>query len=577
MNMMDKYFKFRILLVGIIFITAFAAIAAKAVHLQVYRSTWLSEKASDQYKKSLTTAGKRGIIYDRNLSEMAVSINVTSIAAYPARVDNPQAAAKALAGILNLDASRLQRKLASKKSFVWVKRQSTAKETIAVKELVIPGIEFVSESNRFYPHTTLAAQALGFSGIDGAGLEGIEFYYNQYLKGTDINSTVFKDALGNGFSAGTKRSMNTSGHNLVLTIDNTIQYIAESALKESVDEHTALSGLALVMNPQTGAVLALAHYPFFNPNSYAEFEKSVWRNRALTDSFEPGSTMKIFSAAAALEHGKISPHQIFFCENGAYRIGKNVVHDIRKHAWLSLQQIIKYSSNIGAVKVGQEVGARKLYRTYRDFGFGQKTGIDSPGETPGSLSHYSTWSRIDTGAISFGHGISASAIQLITAVSAIANGGNLMKPFLVREIVDLNGNRLNIFKPQKVRRVISTRTATIIRNILKTVITTGGTGVNAALDGYSACGKTGTARKLDENGQYSKNKHTASFVGFAPAEQAKIAVLVIIDEPQGKYYGGIVAAPVFRQIAQQTLNYLNVPPDDGTTKLRVSRDGGAKG
>ncbi|MGB5745819.1 MAG: penicillin-binding protein 2 [Desulfobacterales bacterium] len=574
---MDKYIKFRILLVGIIFIAAFAVIAAKAVHLQVYRSTWLSQKASDQYEKSLTTPGQRGIIYDRNLSEMAVSINVTSIAAYPAQVENPGATAKALARVLNLDARSLQSKLASKKSFVWIKRQSTAKETTAVKDLETPGIEFVTEYNRFYPHTTLAAQVLGFSGIDGAGLEGIEFYYNQYLKGADINYKVFKDALGNGFSSGTGQSTDTSGHNLVLTIDNTIQYIAESALKEAVEENSALSGLALVMNPQTGAVLALAHYPFYNPNSYADFEKSIWRNRALTDTFEPGSTMKIFSAAAALEHGKISPNQIFFCENGAYRIGKNVVHDSHKHAWLSLQQIVKYSSNIGAVKIGQEVGAKKLHRTYSDFGFGQKTGIESPGEATGSLSPYSTWSKIDTGSISFGHGISASAIQLITAVSAIANGGNLMKPFLVREIVDPNGNLVNIFKPQKVRRAISARTATIVKNILKTVITTGGTGVNAALDGYTAGGKTGTARKLDENGQYDKTKHMASFVGFAPADNAEITVLVIIDEPQGEYYGGIVAAPVFRQIAQQTLNYLNVPPDDGTTKLRVSRDDGAKG
>lgn len=575
--MENKYFKFRILLVGIFFMAAFATIAAKAVHLQVYRSTWLSEKASNQYEKSLTIPGKRGIIYDRNLNEMAVSIDVTSIAAYPGRVKNPRAAAKTLAGVLGLDTRTLQRKLTAKKSFIWIKRQSTAKEAIAVKKLEIPGIDFFTEYNRYYPNTTLAAQVLGFSGIDGVGLEGIEFYYNQYLKGADLEFTVFKDALGNIFRAGPGKSTASGGHNLVLTIDTTIQYIAESALKETVDEYSALSGLAVVMNPQTGAILAMAHYPFYNPNSYADFEKSIWRNRALTDNFEPGSTMKIFSAAAALEYGKISPHKIFFCENGAYRIGRNVVHDSHKHAWLSLQQIVKYSSNIGAVKIVEALGARKLYRSYSDFGFGQKTGIDSSGETPGSLSHFSSWSKIDTGAISFGHGVSVSAIQLATAVSAIANGGNLMKPYLVSEIVDQNGNLINIVKPQKVRRAISARTATIIKKILRTVITEGGTGVNAALDGYTVCGKTGTARKLDENGKYARNKHMASFVGFAPAENSEITVLVIIDEPQGQYYGGIVAAPVFKKIAQQTLNYLNVPPDDTTIKLRVSRDNGARG
>ena len=576
--MENKYFKFRILLVGLLFLTAFAAIGAKAVHLQVYRGPWLSEKASDQYEKSLTIPGQRGIIYDRNLNEMAVSIDVTSIAAYPARVENPKAAAKALARVLGLKAGALKKTLSAPKSFVWVKRQSTAKETIAVKKLEIPGIDFVTEYNRYYPNTTLAAQVLGFTGIDGAGLEGIEFYYNRYLKGADSKVTVFKDARGNGYRVDPGPSAETGGHNLVLTIDNTIQYIAESALQEAVDEYSALSGLALVMNPQTGAVLALAHYPFYNPNSYSDFEKPVWRNRALTDNFEPGSTMKIFSAAAALEHGKISPQQIFFCENGTYRIGKNVVHDIHKHAWLSLQQIVKYSSNIGAVKVVEQVGAGNLYRTLSDFGFGRKTGIDSAGETPGTLSPYSSWSKIDTGAISFGHGVSVSAIQLATAVSAIANGGNLMKPYLVSDIVDQNGKVINVAKPQTVRRAISARTATIVKNILKTVITEGGTGVNAALDGYTVCGKTGTARKLDENGKYSRERHTASFVGFAPADRAKITVLVIIDEPQGKkYYGGVVAAPVFKKIAQQTLNYLNVPPDDNTFKLRVSRTDGARG
>jgi cell division protein FtsI (penicillin-binding protein 3) len=575
--MNSKYIKIRILLVGAIFVMALGAIAAKAVYLQVYRSSWLSQQAANQYEKSLTISGKRGVIYDRNRGEMAVSIDVTSIGAYPDQVENPKATAKALARILNLDARKLQRKLVAKKSFVWIKRQTTAKETKAVKSLDLPGIDFVTEYNRYYPQTTQAAQAIGFSGIDGAGLEGIEFYYNQHLKGADINFTVFKDARGKGFRAERGQTANTAGNSLVLTIDSTIQYIAESALKEAVEAHSALSGLALVMQPSTGALLAIAHYPFFNPNAYSDFAKSAWRNRALTDTFEPGSTMKIFNAAAALEYGKITPNEIFFCENGTYRIGKNVVHDIHKHGWLSLQQIVKFSSNIGAVKVVEKMGAKNLHRALRDFGFGQKTGIDFPGEQSGSLSHYSSWSRIDTGAISFGHGISVSALQLVTAVSAIANGGDLMRPYLVREIVDQDGNTLQAFKPQKVRRAVSGRTATIVKNILKTVITAGGTGVNAALDGYTACGKTGTARKLDENGEYSKDKHTASFIGFAPAERPAVAILVIVDEPQGQYYGGVVAAPVFRQIAQQALNYLNVPPKAGTNKFRVARDNGARG
>jgi cell division protein FtsI (penicillin-binding protein 3) len=566
----NKYFKLRILLVGILFFMALAAIAAKAVHLQIYQSHWLSQIASDQYEKSFTTSGKRGIIYDRNRREMAVSIKVTSIAAYPGRIADIQATAEALADKLNLSARKIRHKLALDKKFVWIKRQTTAKETRTVKDLKLPGIEFVQEYNRYYPNTTLAAQALGFTGLDGKGLEGLEFYYNRQLKGLRNKSKVFKDALGNGFRAEHGQLADTSGYNLVLTIDGNIQFIAESALLEAVDHNSADSAMAIVMQPRTGAVLAIAHYPTINPNSYLKFDRSLWRNRTVTDPFEPGSTMKIFSAVAALEYGDIKHDDLFFCENGSYKIGKNVVHDIVKHGWLSLQQIIKFSSNIGAVKISKKVGAKNLYHTLQTFGFGTKTGIDCPGETTGSLSHYSSWSDMDIGAISFGHGIAVSAVQLITAVSAIANDGILMKPYIVKEISDQNGNPVKGVKPTKVRRVISSRTARIVKNILKTVISENGTGVNAALERYSVCGKTGTARKLDEEGHYSNNEHIASFVGFTPAEDPQIAILVVIDEPKGNYYGGVVAAPVFKKIAQQTLNYLNVPPTGDTTKFRVS-------
>ena len=575
--MENKYFKIRIWCVGFFFLVSFVAIGAKAVHLQVYRSLWLSKKASTQYEKSLTASGKRGIIYDRNLQQMAVSIEVTSIAAYPSKISDAKSTAKILANALDLNVRKTQRKLASKKSFVWIKRQTTAKETKAIQDRQIPGIDFVSEYSRFYPNKTLAAQALGFTGLDGKGLEGIEFYYDPHLQGELSNIKMFKDALGNGFRAESKQFSYNSGQNLVLTIDSNIQFITESALKAAAKQHSARSALAVVMQPRTGAILAIAHYPLFNPNSYLGFDKSLWRNRALTDPFEPGSTMKIFSAAAALESGSIKPNTIFFCENGAYRIGKNVVHDIRKYGWLSLQQIIKFSSNIGAVKVSEKVGAKKLYHTLRDFGFGQKTGIDCPGETPGSLSHYKTWSDIDTAAISFGHGLSVSAIQLIAAVATIANDGILMKPYLLQEITDQHGRTINRFTPRQVRRVVSARNARIVKNIMQTVIAEGGTGINAALDGYSVGGKTGTARKLDEKGKYTHRKHIASFVGFTPAHNPEIAILVVIDEPQGKYHGGLVAAPVFKSIANEILNYLNIPPEGGPSKFRVSLGIKAKG
>jgi cell division protein FtsI (penicillin-binding protein 3) len=569
--MTNKYIRLRVLLVGLAFIALFAVIGAKAVHLQVYRSPWLAQKASSQYEQSLKSNGKRGTVYDRNLREMAITIDVTSIAARPSRIEQPQQTAKALAKILKTDRRKILKKLKAKSPFVWIKRQANPKETAAVKALELAGIEFVPERKRFYPNKTLASQALGFTGLDGYGLEGIEFAYDRYLRGTDSNQMVYKDALGQVFDKRQSAAGLNTGHNIILTIDRTIQYIAESALEESVNEFSARSGMAIVMDPQTGAILAMAHVPLFNPNAYMDFDKELWRNRAITDPFEPGSTMKIFSAAAAIESGDIKAHDIFFCENGAYKIGRNVVHDIKKHGWLSLQQIIKYSSNIGAVKISEKLGRKRLHAMYRKFGFGAKTGIDSPGETAGSLMPYKRWTTVDTGAISFGYGVAVSALQMVTAASAIANDGVLMKPYFVQAITDQNHEPLKQFQPQKVRRVISVRTARTVRTIMKTVINKGGTGVNAALDGYTVCGKTGTARKLDENGIYSKSKYMASFIGFTPAEKPRLTIVVVIDEPQGAYYGGTVAAPVFRRIARETLHYLNIPPESGAKQFATSR------
>ncbi len=542
------------------------AIGAKAVYLQIFCGPWLSQKAADQYEKSFISHGKRSIIYDINHREMAVSINVTSIAAFPPHIKDARATAKALEKALKIDINALCRKLASKKSFVWVKRRVTPREAKEVKNLKLSGIDFIPEQKRFYPNKTLAAQVLGFSGIDSHGLEGIEFYYDAYLKGTADKFTVLKDALGHGFDSKKKTVSNYGGNNLILTIDSTIQYITERALEEAVTKFSARSGTAIVMAPKTGAILALAHYPFFNPNSFESFDRKLWRNRAITDQFEPGSTMKIFSAAAALESGVCTPNSIFFCENGAYKIGKNVVHDTHPHGWLSLQQIIKYSSNIGAVKVGEMMGSEFLYKTLRNFGFGEKTGIDCPGETAGSLSSYNRWSKIDAGAISFGQGVSVSAIQLITAASAIANDGILLKPYIVQAIIDQNGRIIKCSTPCKVGRVVSFETARAVRKMMKSVVSNGGTGVNAALESYSVCGKTGTAQKIDEKGTYEKGKYIASFIGFIPAEEPEAAILVMIDEPQGKHYGSIVAAPAFRKITHEMLNYINIPAGRMRTK-----------
>jgi cell division protein FtsI (penicillin-binding protein 3) len=557
----NKYLRFRVVTIGIFFGLFLGAICAKAAYLQIYRGSWLSQLAADQYEASVKTSGKRGTIYDRKMSELAVSIQVTSIAAYPARLVDPAKTAAALAKPLNLDRSSLQRSFKSKKTFVWVKRQATPREVEKVKELNLGGIGFVPEYNRFYPKKTLAAQVIGFTGVDGAGLEGLEHFYDRSLKGAETEYTYLRDALGNRFVSNGANVPDFSGKNLILTIDQTVQFIAERTLEDTVTEFDADSGIAIVMEPKSGALLAIAQYPFFNPNAYREFKSANWRNRAITDAIEPGSTLKIFSATAAIEFGDSSPNTIFFCENGAYRIGRKVVRDVSAHGWLSLQQIVKYSSNIGAIKISEIVGAKHLFNTLMDFGFGAKTGIDCPGESPGSLSNYRQWTRMDTSAISFGHGMAASPLQLVTAVSAIANKGVLMKPYFVAAVTDQNNQTVQSFAPHVVRRVVSESTARKVATILKTVVAEGGTGTQAALQGFSVGGKTGTAKKIGPDGTYSDNDYIASFVGFTPVDNPAITVLVIINEPRKQYYGGVVAAPAFRRIAQETLNYLNVHPD----------------
>ena len=555
-----KHLRARITIIGVVFGTLFAAICAKAVFEHVFRGPWLLQQAEEKYLASVVSQGRRGAIFDANHREMAVTIDMASVGAHPGLIEDPAGAATSLAEVLRIDKKNLAHNFVSQKNFIWVKRQVAPKEANAVKELGIRGVVFKPERSRIYPNSVLAAQVIGFSGIDGHGLEGVEFYYDPYLSGATGKFTVLKDALGRAIDSDQDIVQKFNGKNVILTIDRTIQHITEKALEAACRNASAGSGMAVVMSPQTGAVLALGHYPRFNPNSFLASDREIWRNRAITDAFEPGSTLKLFSVAAALDSGACSPNTIFFCENGKYRIGRNIVHDTHPRGWLSLQQIIKYSSNIGAVKVAEMIGPERLYSTLRGFGFGEKTGIDCPGETSGSLSPYRTWSKIDLGAIAFGQGVSVSAIQLITAASAIVNDGVVMKPYIVQAITDQNGRLVKKFNPSPVRNAISKSTAATLRRIMHTVTTEGGTGVNAALERYSVAGKTGTAQKIDDQGTYAKGKYMGSFIGFTPVENARLAILVIIDEPQKDYYGGIVAAPAFKIIAHETLNYLNAPP-----------------
>jgi cell division protein FtsI (penicillin-binding protein 3) len=404
----------------------------------------------------------------------------------------------------------------------------------------------------------------------------VEYLFNRRLKGDLGKYKIFKDALGRSFDSPTGKARGIRGHNLYMTIDRTIQYNVEKILQQTVNHYEARSAMGIVMVPQTGAVLAMANVPLFNPNNYNQSTRWHWRNRTVADRFEPGSTMKVFSIAAAIESGTFRASSPLYCENGAYKIGRNIVHDTKPHEWLTVSDIVRLSSNIGAVKVGEKIGSERLYTVLKEFGFGARTGITCPGETTGRLAPYKRWSKIDAGAIAFGQGISVSALQLATATAAIANGGVLMQPHIVEKITDARGRVIESFNPRPVRRVVSTTTAATVADMMRRVVESG-TGTLAALAEYEVSGKTGTAQKADETGSYDNDKFIASFTGFVPSRQPALVILVVVDEPQKNHYGGTVAGPAFRKIAEFTLDYLNIAPQSGRRKMIVSRESEARG
>ncbi len=555
-----KKIRRRMLVVGCGFSLVLAVVLAKAAQIQIWQGDDLTRKAEKDFKASRVSMGKRGAVFDAHYRELAVTLDTQSIGAHPNQMKNRNVAARRLAKALGKNRRTLSKQLDTKHPFVWVKRQATPREVTTVEALSLPGVVFKPAHSRFYPNQSLAGQVIGFTGVDGSGLEGIEFHYDSHLRGRTDRFTVLRDARGYGFDAELSVLPNYTGQNVILTIDANIQFVAEEVLEATVDEFDANSGMAVVMDPKTGAILAMAHYPFIDPNRYRKFKQERWRNRIVTDAFEPGSTLKIFTAAAALESKSSSSQSIFYCENGVYRVGRNLIHDTHPYGWLTLKKIIKFSSNIGAAKVAKAMGDKTFYQTLERFGFGAKTGIDCPGESSGRLTSYRRWRTIDAANIAFGQGIAVSAIQLTTAVAAIANDGFLMKPYLVQAITDQNGRLLKNTTPKRIRRVISAHTARTVRGMMAAVVDEGGTGVKAALDRYQAGGKTGTAQKIEPDGGYSRKRFISSFVGLAPVHRPKVVVLVAIDEPCKRHYGGTVAAPAFRRITQAALSYLEVAP-----------------
>jgi len=568
-----RWLTFRIYTILSVFILLLLVIIFRAFQLQITEKDKLTKLVEKQYLKYVKLSPKRGIIYDRKKRELAISIEVDSVYARPGEVKNKKGVAKKLSPILQISYRNLKSKLESDRPFVWLKRRISPAKAKKIENLNLEGVGFIKESKRFYPNKELASHCLGFAGIDLKGLEGIELQYDSYLKGKPGYLLVERDALGrNIYTQNIKQVDATKGYNLQLTIDKTIQHFVENALEEGMKKSKAKAGVTIVMAPKTGEILALAVRPTFNPNNFWDYSPSQWRNRAVTDAFEPGSTFKTFLISSALEERIFKPQDIFYCENGSYPFGGKVIHDVHKYGWLTLSKIIKHSSNIGACKIAENLGRETFYSYIRKFGFGSKPGIDLPGETSGLLALPYRWSRMHLGTISFGQGISISPVQLITAFSAIANDGVLMKPHLVKTIFDDRGKIIKEFNPENRGEIITLRTANQVTSILETVVEEGGTGENACIPGFKIAGKTGTAQKVDQQTrQYSKSKETGSFIGFLPADDPKLAMIVIIDEPQGISYGGTVAAPVFKEAASHIIRYLNISPNKGHTTIAKHR------
>ncbi len=554
----------RIYLLLALFAVFFAAIAFRAFQLQALQSGKLGKMAANQHTRTVAVPSRRGEIYDRNLKELAVSLETDSVYAEPAKIESPRAASRALSKAISMSAQDIEKRINSGRGFVWLKRQIDLREEDRRKVAAIEGIGITKETRRFYPNRQLASSLIGFIGTDSNGLEGVEFYYDNLLKGVSYRLTGEKDAAGRTLMyEDVDKKASIRGMEIELTVDKTIQYIAEKSLARAVEAYGAKGGSAIVMNPSTGEVLAMANVPTFDLNNFRSFMPREWRNRTVADAFEPGSVLKLFLISAALEENVTSPEEIFFCENGSYRVADRTFHDTKSHGWLTTSQIIKYSSNIGAAKIGERLGKQRLYRYLKSFGFGEKTGVDLPAESTGSFPHYRKWSQVTLETVSFGQGISVTDIQLIAALSSVANGGFIMKPYIVKRVKDSKGSVVAETNPAIVRRVVSEKTARKMTELLTGVTNEGGTGTKAAVEGFDVAGKTGTAQKADlKNGGYLEGAYIASFMGFVPARDPRLAVIVTIDEPKKEHHGGIVAAPVFKEIVTESLSYMGVFPDN---------------
>ncbi len=533
-------------------------ILVRLVQLQVFEHQTFVEIASENQQVTRSILPPRGIIYDSHMEELATSVPVSTAHAEPKNIKNIPATARKLAEILKMNPQEVLNKLTDpKRKDVILQRKIDPNAEKQIAALGIEGVYFVEESMRVYPNRELACHALGFVNMNEDGTYGLEQQYDKELKGKEGLFSLDVDALRRSYKANVEVAP-VQGHSLVLSIDKSIQYITDREITAAVEKAQAKAGTAIVMESDTGRILALSNYPQFNCTAYNKYQSDVWRNRAISDAFEPGSTFKVVVAASALEAGLTRPTEMIDCQMGTITISKHVFHDHKGYGLLSFGQILEYSSNVGAAKLGLRLGEQRLYESLRNFGFGSRTGIDLPGEIVGLVRDWHEWSGLSIGAISFGQEVGVTSMQILTAINSIANGGYRVRPTLVDRIIDANGDLAKVTTPERVR-LMSPETAKAVSDAFEGVVLRG-TGKRAALEGYRAAGKTGTAQKIVD-GRYSPNKYVSSFIGFAPLPHPRITILVQIDEPKGAHYGGDVSAPFFQKIAQETLLQLHVQPD----------------
>ena len=532
------------------------------VYVQILRYRFFLARAREQHNVSVVLPARRGVIADRNRHILAFDIPSFSLYAKPRNIpeEEKEEIARKLALVLEMREDFILKRLRRDKAFVWIKRKISMEKRAEVDNLGINGLGWIREYSRFYPDENLASQVLGFVNIDRKGMAGVEMFYEDFLHGQDGKMILVRDGRMIKVPLRDEDYVPPrDGLNLQLTIDEVIQNITEKALDWMMEKFHPSSAWAVVMDPFTGEVLAMASRPTYNPNYYYKSNPECMRNRAISDMFEPGSVFKIITASAALEEGVVTEETKIFCENGAYKVYSHILHDYHPYGELTFREVIEKSSNIGTVKVAQMLGEDKLYDYIVRFGFGKETGIDLPGEIAGSLRPVSSWSKLSISAVPMGQEIGVTAIQLACAVSVIANGGYWVQPYVAKEVFDAKGVRLKDLSRGKRRfKVISSDTASRVRDIMVGVVERG-TGRRAKIKGFKVAGKTGTAQRIID-GKYSNIYFTSSFVGFVPAQQPQVVIVVSAQTKKPFHFGGVVAAPTFKRIAENVLNYLGISP-----------------